>query len=82
VDEEQGLPLYYRCYEGHTPDVVTLGASLAGCWSILSPARFAHLTLIWTRATSRANFQARAKAQCSFLAAIPTGWVRQFSRVP
>src|SRR4029434_9706537 len=29
VDEERGLPLYYRCYEGNTTDVVALGSSLA-----------------------------------------------------
>src|SRR6266487_6417828 len=28
VDEERGLPLYYRCYEGNVTDVVALGASL------------------------------------------------------
>src|SRR4030095_5632579 len=28
VDEAQGLPLYYRCYEGNVTDVVALGASL------------------------------------------------------
>src|SRR5438093_1189899 len=28
VDEERGLPLYYRCYEGNVTDVVALGTSL------------------------------------------------------
>jgi transposase len=28
VDEERGLPLYSRCYEGNGTDVVALGASL------------------------------------------------------
>src|SRR3989454_3354808 len=28
VDEERGLPLYSRCYEGHVTDVVALGTSL------------------------------------------------------
>ena len=27
VDEEQGLPLYYRCYEGNTPDVDRISTS-------------------------------------------------------
>ena len=41
VDEERGLPLYYRCYEGNVTDVVALGASLAGdARSILPSARF------------------------------------------
>src|SRR5207247_8523165 len=30
VDEERGLPLYYRCYEGHVTDVVALRPRLAG----------------------------------------------------
>jgi len=82
VDEEQGLPLYYCCYEGHTPDVVALGASLAGMLGPFCPQHASpHLTLILDKGNvSRANFQARAKAQCSFLAAIPTGWVRQCSQ--
>src|SRR5215510_16010338 len=37
VDEERGLPLYYRCYEGHTPDVVALGASRVGMLRPLFP---------------------------------------------
>jgi len=28
VDEERGLPLYYRCYEGHVTDVVALSTIL------------------------------------------------------
>ena len=82
VDEEQGLPLYYRCYEGHTPDVVALGASLAGMLGPFCPQHASpHLTLILDKGNvSRANFQALAKAHFSFLAAIPTGWVRQFSQ--
>src|SRR5256712_11744441 len=82
VDEEQGLPLYYRCYEGNTPDVVALGASLKGMLGPFCPQHASpHLTLILDQGNvSRANFQARAKAHCSFLAAIPTGWVRQLSQ--
>jgi transposase len=82
VDEEQGLPLYYRCYEGHTPDVVALGASLAGMLGPFCPPHASpHLTLILDKGNvSRANFQALAKAHFSFLAAIPTAWVRQLSQ--
>jgi len=79
VDEEPGLPLYSRGYEGHTPDVVALGASLAGMLAPCCPQHASpHLTLILDQGNvSRANFQALAKAHCSCLAAIPTGWGRQ-----
>jgi transposase len=82
VDEAQGLPLSYRCYEGHTPDGVALGASLQGrlgpfCPQPTSPP----LTLILDQGhVSRANFTALSKAHFSFLAAIPAGWVRQRSQ--
>src|SRR6266700_6977606 len=47
VDEEQGLPLYSRCYEGNVTDVVALGASLSGmiCQG-LPPQAPARLTFI------------------------------------
>src|SRR5256712_10837268 len=46
VDEERGLPLSYRCYEGHTPDVVALGASLKGMLGPFCPQHASpHLTL-------------------------------------
>jgi len=82
VDEEQGLPLYYRCYEGNTPDVVALGASLQGMLGPFCPQHTSpHLTLILDKGNvSRDNFTALAKAHCSFLAAIPAGWVRQLSQ--
>jgi transposase len=82
VDEEQGLPLYYRCYAGHTPDVVALGANLAGMLGPFCPQHASpHLTLILDKGNvSRANFQALIQAHFSFLAAIPTGWVRQFAQ--
>jgi transposase len=82
VDEEQGLPLYYRCYEGNTPDVVALGASLKGMLGPFCPQHASpHLTLILDKGNvSRDNFTALSKAQFSFLAAIPAGWVRQRSQ--
>jgi transposase len=82
VDEEQGLPLYYRCYEGNTPDVVALGASLKGMLGLFCPQHASpHLTLILDKGNvSRDNFMALSQAQFSFLAAIPAGWVRQRSQ--
>jgi transposase len=82
VDEEQGLPLYYRCYEGNTPDVVALGASLKGMLGPFCPQHASpHLTLILDKGNvSRDNFTALSKAHFSFLAAIPAGWVRQRSQ--
>ena len=82
VDEAQGLPLYYRCSAGTTPAVVALGASLAGRLAPFCPQPASpHLTLLLDKGNvSRANFQALAKAHFSFLAAIPTGWVRQFAQ--
>jgi len=82
VDEEQGLPLYYRCYEGNTPDVVALGASLKGMLGPFCPQHTSpHLTLILDKGNvSRDNFTALSKAHFSFLAAIPAGWVRQLSQ--
>ena len=82
VDEEQGLPLYYRCYEGNTPDVVALGASLKEMLGPFCPQHTSpHLTLILDKGNvSRDNFTALSKAHVSFLAAIPAGWVRQLSQ--
>src|SRR2546422_5349815 len=65
VDEEQGLPLYYRCYEGNVTDVVALGASLSGMihQGLLPPAP-ARLTLILDKGNvSFDNFKALHKAQ-------------------
>jgi len=82
VDEEQGLPLYYRCYEGNTPDVVALGASLEGMLGPFCPQHASpRLTLVLDKGNvSRDNFTALSKAHFSFLAAIPAGWVRQHSQ--
>jgi transposase len=82
VDEEQGLPLYYRCYEGNTPDVVALGASLEGMLGPFCPQHASpRLTLVLDQGNvSRDNFTALSKAHFSFLAAIPAGWVRQRSQ--
>jgi transposase len=82
VDEEQGLPLYYRCYEGNTPDVVALGASLEGMLGPFCPQHASpRLTLVLDKGNvSRDNFTALSKAHFSFLAALPAGWVRQHSQ--
>src|SRR6266542_2914969 len=83
VDEERGLPLYYRCYEGHVTDVVALGASLSGmiCQGLPPPAP-ARLTLILDKGNvSFDNFKALHQAQFSFLAAVPAGWVRSLFQV-
>jgi transposase len=83
VDEERGLPLYYRCYEGNVTDVVALGASLSGMISQgLPPQAPARLTLILDKGNvSFDNFKALHKAQFSFLAAVPAGWVRSLCQV-
>ena len=83
VDEERGLPLYYRCYEGNVTDVVALGASLSGmiCQG-LPPQAPARLTLVLDKGNvSFDNFKALHKAQFSFLAAVPAGWVRSLFQV-
>ena len=84
VDEERGLPLYYRCSEGNVTDVVALGASLAGMLQHgLRPQAPARLTLILDKGNvSFDNFKALHTAQFSFLAAVPAGWVRALFQVP
>jgi transposase len=83
VDEERGLPLYYRCYEGHVTDVVALGARLSGLISQgLPPQAPARLTFILDQGNvSVDNFKALHKAQFSFLAAVPAGWGRALCQV-
>ena len=83
VDEERGLPLYYRFYEGNVNDVVALGATLSDMirqgFPQQAPAR---LTLVMDKGNvSFDNFTLLKKAQCSFLAAIPAAWVRSFAQV-
>jgi transposase len=83
VDEERGLPLYYRFYEGNVNDVVALGATLSDMlrqgFPHQAPAR---LTLVMDKGNvSFDNFTLLTKAQCSFLAAIPAAWVRSFAQV-
>jgi transposase len=84
VDEERGLPLCYRCYEGQVTDVVALGASLSGMIRQGLPSQApARLTFVLDKGNvSFANFQALHKAQFSFLAAVPVGWVRALFQVP
>jgi transposase len=84
VDEERGLPLYYRCYEGHVTDVVALGASLSGMIRQGLPHQAStRLTFVLDKGNvSFDNFQALHKARFSFLAAIPAGWVRSVFEVP
>jgi transposase len=83
VDEERGLPLYYRCYEGHVTDVVALGASLQEMVGQFVPQPASpRLTLVLDKGhVSRDNFKALTEAQFSFLAAIPAGWVRRLYQV-
>ena len=64
-------------------DVVALGASLSGmiCQE-LPPQAPARLTLILDKGNvSFDNFKALHKAQFSFLAAVPAGWVRSLCQV-
>ena len=83
VDAQRGLPLSYRCDEGHTTDVVALGPSLAGMVGQFLPQQAAaRLTLVLdTGHVSLDNFKALKQAQFSFIAAIPAGWVRRLSQV-
>lgn len=83
VDEERGLPLYYRCYEGNVTDVVALGTSLHEMVGQFLPQTVSpRLTLVLDKGNvSRDNFKALQHAQFSFLAAIPAGWVRWLSQV-
>ena len=83
VDEERGLPLYYRCYEGNVTDVVALGASLQEMVGQFLPQTVSpRLTLVLDKGNvSRDNFKALTEAHFSFLAAIPAGWVRRLYQV-
>jgi len=83
VDEERGLPLYYRCYEGNVTDVVALGASLQEMVGQFLPQTVSpRLTLVLDKGNvSRDNFKALTAAHFSFLAAIPAGWVRRLYQV-
>ena len=83
VDEERGLPLYYRCYEGHVTDVVALSTSLQEMLGHFLPqSASARLTLVLDKGNvSRDNFKALLQAHFSFLAAIPAGWVRPLYQV-
>jgi transposase len=81
-DEERGLPLYYRGYEGPVTAVVALSTSLQERRGHFLPqSASARLTLILDQGTvSRDHFQALQHAHFSFLAAIPAGWVRPLSQ--
>ena len=83
VDEQWGLPLYYRCYEGHVPDVVALGTSLAEMLRHFLPQSApTRLTVVLDKGNvSFDNLHALTQAHFSFLAAIPAGWVRRLSQV-
>ena len=83
VDEERGLPLYYRFYEGNVNDVVALGATLSDMLRQGFPQQApARLTLVMDKGNvSFDNFTLLTKAQFSFLAAIPAAWVRSFAQV-
>lgn len=55
VDEAQGLPLYYRCYEGNVTDVVALGASLQEMVGQFLPQTASPVShWCWTKAMSPA----------------------------
>jgi len=84
VDEEQGLPLSYRCYVGNVTDVVALGASLQAMVGHFLPQTVSpRLTLVLDKGNvSRDNFKALTEAHFSFLAASPANWVRRLSQVP
>lgn len=83
VDEQRGLPLYYRCYEGNGTDVVALGPSLAGMVCQFLPKKApVRLTLVLDKGNvSGDNFKAIKEAHFSFIAAIPAGWVGRLYQV-
>jgi len=83
VDEERGLPLSSRCSEGHVTEVVALSTSLQEMLGPFLPqSAAARLTRVLDKGNvSRANFTALRQAHCSFLAALPAGWVRPLSQV-
>ncbi len=83
VDEERGLPLYSRCYEGNVTDVVALGTSLHEMLGHFLPQTVSpRLTLVLDKGNvSRDNFKALQQAHFSFLAAIPASWGRRLSQV-
>src|SRR2546426_2709301 len=83
VDEERGLPLYYRFYEGNVNDVVAWGTTLSDMLRQGFPQQVpARLTLVMDKGNvSFDNFTLLKKAQFSFLAAIPAAWVRSFAQV-
>jgi transposase len=84
VDEQRGLPLYYRCYEGHIPDVVAFGSNLKDMIDpFLPPKTPPHLTLVLDKGNvSTNNLKALKQAHFSFIAAIPAGWVRSLYQIP
>jgi transposase len=83
VDEERGLPLYSRCYEGHVTDVVALGTSLHEMVGHFLPQTVSpRLTLVLDKGNvSCDNFKALQQAHFSCLAALPASWVRRPSQV-
>jgi len=83
VDEERGLPLSSRCSAGNVTDVVALGASLSGMLGQgRRPQAPARLTFVLAQGhVSFDHFKALHKAQVSFLAAVPAGWVRSLCQV-
>ena len=78
VDEKRGIPLYYRCYDGNTTDVVALSPNLEGMIRHFLPHESpVRLTLVLDKGNiSGDNLKAIKKAHFSFLAAIPRSWVR------
>jgi len=84
VDEQRGLPLYYRCYEGNPPDVVALGPSLEGMIRQFLPQQApVRLTLVLDKGNvSVDNCKALQKSGFSFIAAIPAGWVGRLYQLP
>lgn len=83
IDEQRGLPLYYRCYEGNTTDVVALGPNLKAMVDpFLLQQKSPRLTLVMDKGNvSTSNLKALQQAHFSFIVAIPTGWVRRFHKI-
>jgi len=82
LDEESGLPVYHRCYEGNLTDVMALGSLLDDLLAVVTSKASSseadpscRSTLIMDKGNvSMENLHALRKAGFSFIAAIPATW--------
>ncbi|MGW8180809.1 MAG: IS1634 family transposase, partial [bacterium] len=84
-DQQTGLPLYHRCYEGQQPDVSRFNdnwqAWLQG-WLQGFDSRPQQLTLVFDKGnTSKANLQELEKAALHHVGALPGHWVKDLLEI-